>query len=133
MSGCDGPAGQAKNTTVPTDKKGDPMSDTNRIDYPGQRYKAVVPDTLDLAERATLAINGLGGTSDPAMEGLHYFNQFFACRPPYMTHHGADTTCTPKYMESFPMMRLMCGSDQYAELEVTQRQMPVSQIADGLY
>jgi hypothetical protein len=113
--------------------KGPPADDRMRIAYTGERYRAVVPDTLDLAERAALALNGLGGTSDPAMGGLHYFNQFFVCRPPYMNHHGADTTCTPKYMESFPMMRLMCGSDLYCDMEIMQRQMLVSQIADGLY
>ena len=104
-----------------------------RIDYAGQRYQAVVPDTLDLAERAALALSALGGTSDPAMEGLHYFRQALACHPPYMAHHGADTTCTPKYMESFPMMRLICGADLYADLELIQRKMLVSEIADGLY
>ena len=31
------------------------------------------------------------------------------------------------------MMRLMCGSGLYAELEILQRKMLVSQIADGLY
>jgi hypothetical protein len=123
----------AAGAVVPAEKKAPSPGDWLRIDYAGERYQAVVPDTLDLAERAALALNGLGGTSDPAMGGLHYFNQFFACRPPYMNHHGADTTCTPKYMESIPMMRLMCGSRLYAEVEILQRQMLVSQIADGLY
>ena len=123
----------AGSADVSVEQREPSADDSMRIDYAGERYTAVVPDTLDLAERAALALNGLGGTSDPAMGGLHYFNQFFVCRPPYMNHHGADTTCTPKYMESFPMMRLMCGSDLYAELEILQRTMLVSQIADGLY
>jgi hypothetical protein len=128
-----GPKRVARGAAVGAGKEAPPAEDRLRIDYAGQRYKAVVPDTLDLAERAALALNGLGGTSDPAMGGLHYFNQYFVCRPPYMNHHGADTTCTPKYMESFPMMRLMCGSGLYAERELVQRQMLVGQIADGLY
>ena len=33
--------------------------------YRGERYEATVPDTLDLADRAALALNGLGGTIDP--------------------------------------------------------------------
>jgi hypothetical protein len=128
-----GPKHVAGGADVSAEKKRPPADDWVRIDYAGERYQAVVPDTLDLAERAALALNGLGGTSDPAMGGLHYFNQLFVCRPPYMNHHGADTTCTPKYMESFPMMRLMCGSGLYAELEILQRKTLVSQIADGLY
>jgi len=123
----------ARGAGVAAEKKAPSADERLRIDYAGERYKAVVPDTLNLAARAALALNGLGGTSDPAMGGLHYFNQFFVCRPPYMNHHGADATCTPKYMESFPMMRLMCGSDEYGDLELVQRQMLVSQIADGLY
>ena len=33
--------------------------------YEGVRYEAVVPDTLDLAGRAALAVNGLTGPLDP--------------------------------------------------------------------
>ncbi len=65
----------AGGTDVSAEKKGPPADDRMHIDYAGDRYQAVVPDTLDLAERAALALNGLGGTSDPAMGGLHYFNQ----------------------------------------------------------
>ena len=31
----------------------------------GERYPATVPDTLDLAERAALAVNALTGAADP--------------------------------------------------------------------
>ena len=109
------------------------MSEKEPISYSGGRVKATVPDTLDLADRAELAINGLGGTTDPEMGYLHYFNQYFASRPPYMRHHGADTTCTPKYVESFPMMRVMCGSDQYLDLETAQRTALLARVQDGLY
>ena len=103
------------------------------IGYSGTRVEATVPDTLDLAARAELAINGLGGTTDPGLGYLHYFNQYFACQPPYMAHHGADTTCTPKYVESFPMMRVMCGSECYLDLETAQRAALLGCIQDGLY
>lgn len=36
--------------------------------YPGQRYEATVPDTLDLVERAELALNGIGGTIDAGLD-----------------------------------------------------------------
>lgn len=109
------------------------MSESEPISYTGERYEAMAPDTLDLSDRAELAINGLGGTTDPEMGHLHYFNQYFACHPPYMRHHGADTTCTPKYVESFPMMRAMCGSHRYHDLETAQRNAMLSRIQDGLY
>ena len=109
------------------------MSEVTKLPCAGERYKATVPDTLDLAQRAELALNGLGGTTDPQMDYLHYFVAGFACRPPYLSHHGADTTCTPKYAESFPMMRLMCGSDLYEELQTRQLAALVANIEDGLY
>ena len=33
--------------------------------YEGERYEALVPDTLDLQERAALAVNTLTGPTDP--------------------------------------------------------------------
>ena len=33
--------------------------------YAGESYEALVPDTLDLEERAALAVNGLTGPTDP--------------------------------------------------------------------
>ncbi|MFH1709279.1 MAG: hypothetical protein ABIF71_15360 [Planctomycetota bacterium] len=33
----------------------------------GTRYRARVPDTLDLADHARWAINGLGGNIDPGL------------------------------------------------------------------
>jgi len=101
--------------------------------YAGKRYQASIPDTLDLAERAALAINGLGGVIDPALHYQMYFLVRYAVRTPYMRHHSADTTCDPKLAESFAMMRLMCGSDQHAEIETGQRAELISRIEDGLY
>ena len=101
--------------------------------YAGHRYEAVVPDTLDLAERAALAINGIGGTIDPDLNYYMFFFVRYACKTPYMAHHAADSTCDTKYGESFPMMRIMCGSDHYLKLEAAQRAELLSRIEDGLY
>jgi len=102
----------------------------------GRRYVAEVPDTLDLADRAELALNGIGGTIDPDCHHTMFFNVFYACRPPYLRHQGsADTTCDPKFGESFPLMRLMCGSDLHADLEAAFRAELLSRLSadDGLY
>ena len=79
--------------------------------YAGHRYEAMVPDTLDLAGRAELAINGIGGTIDTDLDYYMFFLVRYACKTPYMAHHAADSTCDTKYGESFPLMRLMCGTD----------------------
>ena len=44
------------------------MDNKNELEeqkYRGERYEAVVPDTLDLAERARLAVQGNARTYDP--------------------------------------------------------------------
>ena len=112
------------------------MHEVKSVDINGERYEATVPDTLDLADRARLAINGLGGSSDIEFPHHHYFYIRYRARPPYMYHWGAnDTSCTPKFAESFPMMRMMCDSDQYLDLERAQMQGLVENISpdDGLY
>ena len=101
----------------------------------GQRYEAVVPDTLDLAERARIAINGLGGSLDPG--GIHemYFMIGFACHPPFMYKDTTGwPTNNPKFAESFPMMRLMSGSEQHLDLERDMMHSMLEAVGgDGLY
>lgn len=99
----------------------------------GIRYKSTVPDTLDLADRARLALNGLGGNIDPDLMTM-YGLIFIACEHPHFSHWAsAETLCDPKFGESFPLMRIMCGSDQYADLESKFRKAMLSRIDDGLY
>ncbi len=101
----------------------------------GERYEATVPDTLDLAERAAIAINGLGGTIDPEHGHDQYFYVRYRAQPPYMSHMAFDHDCTPKFAESFPFMRLMSGADQHIETEQALMSSLVSKISpdDGLY
>ncbi len=92
-----------------------------------------VPDTLDLADRARLAISGMGGNIDPALMTMYGMIHF--CTPrPCLSHWGsAETLCDPKFAESFPLMRLMSGSDQYADLERAFRTAILARVDDGLY
>jgi hypothetical protein len=88
---------------------------------PGCTSKATVPDTLDLADRARLALNGIGGSIDPESL-MMYFLIHLSCPRPHLSHWAsADTTCDPKFAESFPMMRIMCGSNLHADLEARFR------------
>jgi hypothetical protein len=50
-----------------------------------------------------------------------------------MSHHGADITCDPKFTESLPMMRLICGSEQYLDLEAAQLQTLLGRIEGDFY
>ena len=79
--------------------------------YAGARYTATVPDTLDLAERAELAVNGLTGPTDPDADYEIYWRVSLANHPPMMQHDGNDHVQV-KFMEALPLMRLISGSDE---------------------
>lgn len=99
----------------------------------GSRYLSIVPDTLDLADRARLAINGIGGSIDRELLTM-YGQIYFQTPTPHQSHWAsAETLCDPKFGESLPLMRLMSGSEQYLELEDLYRQAMCSRIQDGLY
>lgn len=104
-------------------------TEINRPKEIGTYYEAMVPDTLDLAERARLGVNHFtliqdencemhfsGGTS-----GLgHQFSPLMACQP--------------KGMEAMAMERLMSGSTQGLQKESRMLQMLASHIGEaGVY
>jgi len=102
--------------------------------YPGERYEALVPDTLDLAERAELALNGMGATLDPALDYLPFGTIHFASRTPLLAHWAsADVSCNPKYGQAMAMTRLITGSDRYRTEEQGSRRAMLSRVEDGLY
>ena len=92
-----------------------------------------VPDTLDLAERGALAINGLGGNIDQDLMTMYGQIHFCAKRPHFQHWASAETLCDPKFAESFPLMRIKSGSDQYADLERGFRDAVLSRVDEGLY
>ena len=108
------------------------VPEVDRPEYKGQRYQALVPDTLDLAERAALAVNGMTGPTDPDADYEIYWQAAFLNNPPYMIQTFNDH-CQVKYHEALPLMRLASGSSQREEVD--QRWMEVvmqMQGPDGL-
>lgn len=109
------------------------MNDTVNRPLEGRVSESTAPDTLDLAHHARLALNGLGGNIDPGLMTM-YGLIYFCCPRPHLSHWAsAETLCDPKFAESFPLMRLMSGSDQYADLERRYRESILSRVEDGLY
>ncbi len=98
----------------------------------GQNYEKIVPDTLDLAERARLALKGLAGTIDVEM-GTNYFFIVYANQKPYMCHHLSDNEIDPKLTGCFPMLRVMSGEDKFVEVETLHRRSILDRIQDGFY
>jgi hypothetical protein len=99
----------------------------------GHIYSAEIPDTLELGDQAKLALNGLGGTLDWGPVPEFYFR--ITLEPPELKHDAISfAACGPKFCEAFPMMRVMSGSDLYADLEKRHTEYLLSCIADdGLF
>ena len=103
-------------------------------------YEALVPDTLDLAERARAGVNGLVGIVDragryqPNQCGRYYRNpQVLSTEPGgYIFFTGNEMW--GKHVESLLEMRLMSGSAQEADIDEKTTQGMVSCIEDdGLF
>ena len=105
-------------------KPGDPISyitpDIPEFDVPaysGERYEAIVPDTLDLSDRAALAIHGMTEPTNPLADYEVYWIVHFRTSPPMMEHRWDDTSITPKFQEAVSLLRIMSGSAQNPEVE----------------
>ena len=99
----------------------------------GVRSEAIVPATLDLAERAALAVNGMTGPTDPELDYRVYWQVSFRHNPPVMYHEFADIGIQAKFMETLPRLRMMSGSDQGTDAEETWKQVLLRMIGpDGL-
>jgi len=85
----------------------------------GTYYDANVPETLDLAERAKLSVQGLTGFLDPNNNYSTYCHSYFNANPAYMTRHwgGGISPNWGKAIEALVLARNMCGSTLNLEIE----------------
>ena len=86
----------------------------------GKRYARTVPDSLELSDRARLALSGIAGSIDEKLCHHMYFFVHWDCRTPYRIHHGADSTCDPLFAETLAMLRTMSGSEEHLDIESGQ-------------
>jgi len=103
------------------------------VEVNGERYQAQVPDTLDLADRASKALNALTGVLDVDRNYEIFFYTGF--NPPTMRHEQTGLpTNNPKFAESLPMMRTISGSEQNLDIEAGMMGALLDGIGDeGLY
>ena len=102
----------------------------------GTYYEAVVPDTLDLAERAGLGLNHfLGIIREEAKYNYEMPFRVGYRYPSILLMALVGLPCTqPKAMEAMAFLRLMTGSTEGLGLEAKMMEMMVStQGADGLF
>jgi len=101
-------------------------------EYPGKYYEAMVPATLDLAERARLAVNGLTETLDPDNGYELYWIVDLLAKKPSM-YHTIDDHVQAKFFQALPLVRTASGSMQNMDIEQGQMQAYLDmQGEDGL-
>jgi hypothetical protein len=93
------------------------IPDFTLLPYTGQTYQEFVPDTLDIHERARLALHALTEVPDPDAGYEIYFIVNFLHNPASMQHNWHDPLVQPKFVEAIPLLRLITGSDENLEVE----------------
>lgn len=83
----------------------------------GERYEAVVPGTLDLAERARLSVHALTSFLSAEADYSPYGHAFFNRNPPYMSSIARGAPNWGKISQSLIMTRLMCGSRENPQVD----------------
>ena len=94
----------------------------------GSRYKAPVPDTLDLAVRAAKSVNALTSAWNPVEGFALNFIADFSTKSPVLypnNHTDAFLNIPPKFIEALILTRLASGSDLNINIdkEVIQTQL----------
>ena len=83
----------------------------------GNQPTSLIPDTLDLADHGRMAINGILGSLNPALDYECTFLTILDVHPAYMLHWSGMWSVMPKYIEALPMLRQMTGSEQDLDIE----------------
>jgi hypothetical protein len=88
-------------------------------EYAGEYYDAVVPATLDLAERARMAVHGMTSMTNPNLYHEMYFTVIHMSQPPSMRHSQSDLDTQGKFVESTALMRVVSGSKENLHVDRT--------------
>ena len=91
-----------------------------------------MPATLDLAERAELALRAMVGLADPAAEHEVFWWAHLYAQPPRMSHNG-DYFILAEFMEAVPLLRTMTGNRDGEEVDRAWAALVLKSIGpDGL-
>ena len=83
----------------------------------GEWQEGLVPDTLDLAERARLSINALTESADPEAGYEIWWHVLLNRKPPVLVHDFHDLNIQYKFQEALPLLRYVSGSDQNTQVD----------------
>src|SRR5438270_11851362 len=84
------------------------LLEKEKMKVPGQFYEATVPDTLDLAERARLALSFLTHNVDPNYSYYNYQVVRFDSKNPGPDEASRQMDILGKNLRAIPWMRTMC-------------------------
>lgn len=77
-----------------------------------------VPDTLNLADRAAIAMNAMTGVADEDKGYIPFFSGFFASDPAWMRHGNWDYGSSHgRLIDSMTLVRAMTGTEEGREIE----------------
>jgi hypothetical protein len=102
----------------------------DKLQPAGERYEALVPDTLDLAERARLSVHALTTFLDARQSYAPYGQNFLNADPPYLSFFAGGPPNWGNIGESLVMTRLMSGSRENPEVDEKTLNGMVSYIKD---
>src|SRR5437762_7909803 len=99
----------------------------------GVRYNTEIPDTLDLAERASLSANALTGAAEPDFGYETPESAHLDMNPAYMSwRNGGSVLQRP--LEALPRMRAMSGSTYNQDFDMKMVHAVTRDIeSDGLW
>jgi len=103
--------------------------------YRGQSYEDRIPDTLDIASRAELAIHAITSIADPKLDDeVYWFADFFR-NPPTMIHDFNDWVLVAEgLMEALPLLLIATGSRLNDNVDPVWMRVALQCIAsDGLF
>ena len=105
------------------------MTDVKRHRIEGERYRATVPDTLDLVDRAELAINSVTGLINTKQDYEFYWRMDFA--PPSVFHHACEWfDSTARVPEVLALLRIVTGTDHNLDIEEKVLESLLSRMGD---
>jgi len=102
--------------------------------YRGRNYEDRIPDTLDIASRAELAIHAMTAIADPGLDDEIYWYADFFRNPPAMLHDFNDWVLVAEgLMEALPLLRIATGSHLNDDVDPVWMKVALQSIgADGL-
>jgi len=92
------------------------VPDIDKPVYEGKTYPALVPATLDLADRGRLAMHAMTEGLNPVCDYEAYWVIDLLSDPPWMFHDYSDHVRV-KYFQLYPLMRTMSGTTQNLDRE----------------